>query len=136
MPATLSPELMWLALTVLMTALLWVPYILNQLATMGVWQALLTYSPDKLPEGTWVGRAYRAHMNAVENLVLFAPLAIAVHAMGVGSGTTAAACAIYFFARAVHYVVYVMGIPVVRTAAFAVGWLCQVVLGLAVLGAV
>jgi len=131
---TLSSELMWLTLTALLTALLWVPYILKQLASLGIFNALLVYSPEKLEAGTWPYRAYRAHMNAVENLAIFAPLALTVHVLGMSSALTAGACAIYFFARLAHVVVYVMGIPVVRTLAFAVGSFCQIALALAILG--
>jgi len=36
-------------------------------------------------------------MNAVENLVVFAPLAIAVQVTGSGNAVTALACEIYFW---------------------------------------
>ena len=47
---------------------------------------------------------------------------------------TVAAAATYFWARLVHLVVYTMGMPVIRTLAFAVGFLAQAVLLLAVFG--
>ena len=42
--------------------------------------------------------------------------------------------AVYFFARLADYLVYLAGIPVARTLAFAVGWLAQVILALTILG--
>jgi uncharacterized MAPEG superfamily protein len=41
------------------------------------------------------------------------------------------ACAVYFWARLAHYVVYTAGIPVARTLAFTVAWLATAVLVLA-----
>ena len=82
----------------------------------------------------WARRAAAAHTNAVENLVVFAPLAIAVHLLGVGSELTATAAA-YFFLRVAHYVVYMLAVPVLRTLLFAGGVACRVTLAVAVLGA-
>jgi uncharacterized MAPEG superfamily protein len=47
---------------------------------------------------------------------------------------TVAAAATYFWARLVHLAVYTMGIPVVRTLAFFVGFCAQAVLLLALFG--
>ena len=69
-----------------------------------------------------------AHRNAVENLVIFAPAVLAVLTMNISTLATQWAAAAYFFARLVHFVVYSLGTPVVRTLAFAVGWLAQIVL--------
>ena len=48
--------------------------------------------------------------------------------------STALACAVYFWARLAHVVVFWAGIPVLRTLAFTVGFLAQVALVLAVFG--
>lgn len=130
----MSQELFWLTLTALMTGLLWVPYILNRTAVRGLFGAMANPSPDAAPHSAWAERAMRAHRNAVENLVVFAPLALAVHIMNVGSELTATACAVFFFARAAHYLVFTAGIPVARTLAFAVGFVVQVILALRLLG--
>ena len=44
------------------------------------------------------------------------------------------ACAVYFWARVAHTIVYTMGLPVFRTLAFTVGFIAQAVLVLAVFG--
>ena len=44
------------------------------------------------------------------------------------------ACAVYFWARLAHVIVYTMGVPVLRTLAFAVGFAAQAALALAVFG--
>lgn len=123
-----STEMNWLALTLLMTALLWVPYILRLLSEMGPVKGLMDGEHATPVAAAWAQRAKRAHANAVENLVIFAPLVLAVEITGARSDLTALAAQVYFWARLVHYVVYVMGLPVVRTLAFAVGFLCQLAL--------
>jgi uncharacterized MAPEG superfamily protein len=122
----MSKELYWLALTLAATALFAFPYVLNRIAVRGLMGAMANPSPADKPLAAWAERAQRAqqraHMNAVENLVLFAPAAIAVHILNLGDGLTAAACMIFFIARLFHYAVYVAGIPVLRTLAFFGGW--------------
>jgi uncharacterized MAPEG superfamily protein len=87
-------------------------------------------------DADWALRAKRAHYNAVENLAVFAPLVLLVVLTGQGDGLTATACAVYFAARAAHFVIHVVALPVLRTLAFLVGWACQMILGLTVLGVV
>ena len=135
MNAEIPSELSWLALTALLTALLWVPYILRHIAEVGVVPALTYQNLDTTPEAAWGKRAKRAHYNAIENLAVFAPLMITVVLIGAQSGTTATACAVYFFARLVHYPVAVFRVPYLRTLSFAVGWLAQIVLVVVILGA-
>jgi uncharacterized MAPEG superfamily protein len=45
---------------------------------------------------------------------------------------TVLACAVYFWARVAHLIVYTMGLPVFRTLAFTVGFLAQAVLVLGI----
>lgn len=136
MNGEIPSELYWLTLTALLTALLWVPYILKHIAEVGVVPALTYQNLDTTPEAAWGKRAKRAHYNAVENLAVFAPLAITVVLIDAGSGTTATACAVYFFARLVHYPMAVFRVPFLRTLTFAIGWLALVVLVVAILGAI
>lgn len=130
----MSPELTWMAATALITALMWVPYILSLIGQMGVGAALADAEHATPLEAPWAQRSKRAHANAVENLVIFAPLAIGIHAAGLGSGTTATACAVFFYARLAHYLVYTLAVPYLRTPAFAISWLCLIVLAVKLLG--
>ena len=130
----MTPELTWLTATALITALMWLPYILSLLAQRGIVVALSDPQPNTPIEAHWAQRAKCAHANAVENLVVFAPLAVAVHLTGMSSATTAAACAVYFYARLAHYLVYTAGIAGLRTLLFAAGWACQMILALTLLG--
>lgn len=130
----MTTELYWLVLTALMTALFWVPYILDRIATQGLMNAMGYPAGDLPAQSAWAIRAQKAHSNAIENLAVFAPLVLALHVLGLSTGLTASAAAIYFFARLVHYIVYLAAIPVARTLAFAVGWAATIAIGLTVLG--
>ena len=129
----MSKELYWLTLTVLMTAMFWVPYILNRFVEMGIFAAIMNPNTDSTPRALWAKRMMAAHHNAVENLVVFAPLVLIVQITGTHSSITASATSIYFFARLIHYVVYSLGVPALRTVAFLVGFACQIALVLTIL---
>lgn len=124
----MTPELFWLVLTVFMTSLMWVPYIINRIVENGPRNALLDPQGRTETRVPWADRMMRAHRNAVENLVIFAPLVLVLHVAGISTYATATACAVYFLARAAHFVIYTLGIPVLRTLAFAVGFAAQMVL--------
>jgi uncharacterized MAPEG superfamily protein len=66
----------------------------------------------------WVGRAQRAHRNMLESLVLFAILVLAAHAAGISNSTTVLAAQLFFFGRLAYAVIYVAGIPWLRTVAW------------------
>lgn len=128
----MTKELMWLALTAMLTGVLWIPYILDRIVVRGMAGAMANPSRNDKPQSPWAQRLYFAHTNAVDNLVVFAALVLVIDAAGKGSTTTAMACAVYFWARLAHAVIYALGIPFARTIAFAIGFAAQVVLALAI----
>jgi len=130
----MSRELMWLTFTVILTGVLWIPYILDRMMTRGVWGTLANPSRDDKPQSGWAQRLYFAHTNAVDNLVVFAPLVLILDNIGYTSTGTVIACAVYFWARLAHAVVYALGVPVLRTLAFLVGFGAQAALVLAIFG--
>lgn len=130
----MTRELMWLTLTVILTGLMWVPYILDRVMVRGVVGAMANPSRRDKAQSPWAMRLYFAHTNAVENLIIFAPLVLVLDALGHATEVTAIACAVYFWSRLAHVIVYTMGIPVLRTLAFAVGFLAQAALAIAVFG--
>ena len=90
-------------------------------ATLQVGLPRLAGNREALPEPTgWAGRAARAHRNMLENLVLFAALVLAAQVAGLANETTALGALLFFWARVAYAVVYVIGIPWVRTGAWAV----------------
>jgi uncharacterized MAPEG superfamily protein len=121
----MSTELLYLTYTTLLTAICWVPYILNTIAVRGLSDAV-GYPENPAPLAPWAQRLKSAHYNAVENLVVFAALVLTANALDIHSGATAISCIVYFWARLVHMIVYALGIPWLRTVSFAVAFAAQV----------
>lgn len=132
----LSPELSFTALSAALTGCLWMPLIANRLREMGMWKALRNPEPDLRPHAPWAYRLANAHRNAIENLVVFAPLAIGVHLLGLGTAATGTAAALFFWSRLAHALIYTFGIPLLRTIAFLVGFGAQATMLLRIFGLV
>ncbi len=116
-----NDSIYWFGLALLATALMWIPYILNAFIVRGV-VVTMGYATDVPPASDWAVRAKKAHYNAVENLVVFAPLVV-VHAIrGNTEGPIAIAAMVYFFARTSHYLVYSAKVPFARTGTFLAAW--------------
>jgi uncharacterized MAPEG superfamily protein len=132
--ASQAPELFWLTAVTVLTAILWVPYVLNRLLEYGLVAPLLSPPSAIPPRAAWAVRMTAAHTNAVENLVVFAVLVLVAVIAHRTSAATATAAMVYFIARLVHFVVYTAGIPVLRTLAFAAGWVACAMIALAIFG--
>ena len=127
---TLSSELYWLTLNVVLTAFMVTPYALYRLKKLG---GIINVFKSPLPgdspfDEDWAHRAYRAHMNAFEGIALFAPLAIAVHVSGLSNEITAIACATYFWARLVYAPLYYFDVPYFKTTAWMIGLIATLLL--------
>ncbi len=72
--------------------------------------------------------------NHREGLVMFAPLALIAAAAGVHNSSTVLGAQLFFYSRAVHAILYIIGVPLVRPLAWAVGIVGTVMLLLALLG--
>lgn len=123
----MKTELLYLALVTVLTAVLWIPYILDRIMVRGLADAV-GYPDNPKPQSLWAQRLMRAHTNAVENLVVFAALVLTAHAVGLSNSAIGTAALLYFWARVVHVIAYTFGVPWVRTLSFAVGFLCQAVI--------
>ena len=123
----MKTELIYLVLVTAFTGVLWVPYILDRLATRGLMDAV-GYPENLKPQSAWAQRLMRAHVNAVENLVIFATLVLAANAMGVTSAAIGTAAMVYFWARVVHTLTYTLGVPWGRTLSFTVAFFAQAVI--------
>ena len=76
---------------------------------------------EGLPEITgWAGRARRAHLNMLESLAIFAIVVLAAHLAGRADATTALGATLFFWGRVAFAIVYLAGIPWVRTAVWLV----------------
>ncbi len=123
----MTSEMMTLTWVLALSAVMWVPYIINTIVVRGLVDAV-GYPDDPKSLAPWAQRMKKAHYNAVENLVVFAVLVLTLNALDISNATTVMACNVYFWARLVHYIVYSAGIPWLRTLSFAAAWLCIVAL--------
>ena len=117
----MTPDLTYLAWSAALTGVLWIPYILGRFMVIGLPTADLYRDPSVPELPAWLKRCDRVHLNAVESLVPFASVVLVAHVAGLANETTALWAMVYFWARVAHAVVYWLGIPFVRTLAFAAG---------------
>jgi uncharacterized MAPEG superfamily protein len=128
----MTTDLQYLAYTALLTASLWIPYIVCQTMTNGALGPQNYLDPKPRPVPLWGQRANRAHINAVEAFAPFAALILIAHVAGKADATTAFCAIAFFWLRLVHAVVYWLGFPYIRTVAFTLGWIAVIVLFLQV----
>jgi uncharacterized MAPEG superfamily protein len=83
--------------------------------------SVLAGNREGMPEATgWAGRAARAHRNMMESLPLFAALVLIAHVAGRVNGTAILGEQIFVWARLAHAAIYTVGLPWIRTVAWAV----------------
>ena len=76
---------------------------------------------DNIPEiHGWAGRAARAHRNMLESMVLFVALVLTANAVGVSNAGTVLGAQLFLWARVAYAVIYIAGVPIARTSAWAV----------------
>lgn len=120
----MSTELKYLALTALLTASLWIPYIVAQVVTNGFLAAQNYVDPMPRPVPLWGKRADRTYMNAVETFAPFAALVVLIQLTGKADSMTAFWAMSYFWLRVVHAVVFLAAIPFIRTIVFVLAYVC------------
>lgn len=130
----LSIELYWLVLTAVFTSMLWLGHILQRIIEMKPYATFRDPRHDTPTRALWAQRTIRAHSNAVENLVIFAVLVIVLEISGANSEATGQAAQIYFVSRVVHFFVYTFAVQWVRTPVYLLGFGCQMVIAVALLG--
>jgi uncharacterized MAPEG superfamily protein len=90
-------------------------------ATLEVGLPKLASNREGLPPfAGWAGRAQRAHLNMLENLAIFAIFVLIAQMTGRANATTALGATLFFWARLVYAIVYVAGIPWLRTLIWGV----------------
>ncbi|MFN0304439.1 MAG: MAPEG family protein [Burkholderiales bacterium] len=120
----MSTDLKYLALTALLTAVLWIPYVVAQVMTNGFPKPINYVDPTPRPLPSWGKRADRTYMNAVEVFAPFAALVIIAHLAGKANAMTAFWAVCFFWLRLGHAVVYLLGIAYIRTVIFTLGFIC------------
>jgi uncharacterized MAPEG superfamily protein len=116
----MTTDLVMLTASAVLCALLFVPYGVAQTFKWGIPISVGNReAPPTLPP--WAERGIRAHRNMLENFPHFAALVLVAHLSGAANQATALGASLFFYARVVHAVVYLAGIPWVRTVAFFAG---------------
>ena len=129
----MKPELMYLTWITVVTALLWVPYVLDRFVKWGI-PDTVGYPANPKPQSPWAVRLKAAHVNAIENLVVFAALVLVANAMGISNGATQMAAMIYFWSRIVHVAAYTARLPWIRTLGFIGGFVAQMMIAAQICG--
>ncbi len=114
----LSPDLFWLSATAIMTMLLWVPHISWLILQEGLIPALMDGNHVMQVKPEWAKRAQKAHTNATDNLAAFGILVLVAHLAGIDPAATGQLAMYYFILRALHFAVYTLGLPVIRTVLY------------------
>ena len=120
----MTTDLSYLAWTAILTAALWIPYVVSQVVTNGFLQPPNYVDPTPRPVPLWGRRADRTYMNAVETFAPFAALILVAHVAGKANGMTAFWAASFFWLRVAHAIVYLLAIPYIRTLIFTLGFVC------------
>ena len=131
----MSPDLKYLLFSTLLC------FVQVLIAATGANQAVglptLAGNREGLPEITgWAGRARRAHLNMIENLVLFAALVLIAAAAGKANAMTAMGAMVFFWARLAYAIIYLAGISWLRTAAWFVSVIGMALIAIELLKAV
>ena len=122
----MSTDLKYLAFTAMLTASLWIPYIICQVATNGFLGAENYVDPTPRPVPLWGKRADRAYLNAIETFAPFAALVILIQVTGKADAMTAFWTQSFFWLRVAHAAVYLAAIPFIRTAIFVLGYVAVI----------
>jgi len=118
----MTTDLRYLAFTAILTASLWIPYIVAQVMTNGALRPKNYVDPTPRPLPSWGKRADRAYLNAVETFAPFAALVLVAQVAGKADAMTAFWSAAFFWLRLTHAVVYLLGLPYIRTIVFTLAW--------------
>ena len=115
-------------------AIAWVPYLLDRIMVRGLVGAMANPSPDLAPQSDWAVRAKAAHVVAIQAFSAFAPLAILAMMRIPEDGYPNILAMTFFIGIFAHYVIYAIGITLLRTLSFSLAALSTLALGLRVLG--
>jgi uncharacterized MAPEG superfamily protein len=120
----MTTDLKYLAFTAILTAALWIPYVVCQVMTNGFLKPANYVDPAVRPMPLWGERAHRAYLNSVEVFAPFAALVIVAQIAGKADAMTAFWAMAFFWLRLAHAVVYWAAIPYIRTLVFTLGFVC------------
>ena len=110
-------ELSLLIWTAALTILQMLVSALGSITQIGL--TTLAGNRDNLTETTgWASRAQRAHRNMLESIAVFAILVMSAHHLNISNDMTVLGAQLFFWGRVAFSIIYIAGIPWVRTAAW------------------
>ena len=110
-------ELSLLIWTAALTILQMLVSALGSISQIGL--TTLAGNRDNLTETTgWASRAQRAHRNMLESIAVFAILVMSAHHLNISNDMTVLGAQLFFWGRVAFSIIYIAGIPWVRTAAW------------------
>jgi uncharacterized MAPEG superfamily protein len=122
----MTTDLKYLSFSAMLTATLWIPYIIAQVKSNGFLAPGNYADPTPRPVPLWGRRADRTYLNAVETFAPFAALVIIAQLTGKANAMTAFWAASFFWVRLAHAFVYLFGIAYIRTLVFTLGYVAVV----------
>jgi len=124
----MTPDLWILLCLALLTEILTLPPLVARVSVDGGIRWIF-YNRDTVLEGVspWGCRAVRAHHNLADNLAMYAAVIGIAYVTGAANGVTFVAGVALLIARVLHAVVYIAGIPYLRTALFAIAQFAMLV---------
>lgn len=121
MAPAMTPELWMLVYSgVLLFVLIIIAAVGSTIAGNGQWAGGNRDTPAPHAPTIWGGRASRAYHNMLETLPIFIIAVVAAHLAGVSTSHTVLGAQLYFWGRVAYGVIYIAGIPYVRTLAWLV----------------
>lgn len=127
----MTTELFWLLLTAMLAASLWIPFVygVNTTPYTGPKIDFFERPPDPAHMPAWVHRAYRAHLNLLEQFLPFAVIVLIGHLAKVSTPITQWCVILFFWLRLFHAVGMISGtarMPL-RPVIFTTGWILTLV---------
>ncbi|MEM8983446.1 MAG: MAPEG family protein [Pseudomonadota bacterium] len=132
----MTTELLSLLLVGLLGATLWIPFVVGVNTTEFAGKTTSFERPPSpaamLP---WVHRAYRAHLNLLEQLLPFAIVVLIANELAVSTAVTRFAASSFVALRLVHAVGMISGLArmPLRPLVFTAGWVTITAIGVEVL---
>jgi uncharacterized MAPEG superfamily protein len=115
----MKPELVWLVWAVALTVVQMLVAV--SAATLQVGLPMLASNRENMPPLAGLAlRAQRAHYNMLESLLLFAALVLVAVLAGRTNATTLLGAQLFFWARLAYAIVYLVGVPWLRTGVWFV----------------
>ncbi|HUL94193.1 MAG TPA: MAPEG family protein [Burkholderiales bacterium] len=115
----MKPELNLLVWAAALTVVQVLVAVLGAFGQVGLMK--LVGNREDMPKLTgWAGRAERAHLNMLQNLVLFAALVLVAVATGKTNEMTLLGAQLFLWGRVAYAIIYLAGLPWLRTLSWFV----------------